>query len=178
MSIIALEKIVEPMYQVRPIFDVDYCTRKNLRADVLCSSDIRCRLLHMRKSSSRCIGFVQYPMSIIAREKIVEPMYQVRPIFDVDYCDVDCIGFVQYPMSIIAREKIVEPMYQVRPIFDVDYCTRKKSSSRCIMFVRYSMSIITLEKIVKPMYWVRPISDVDYCTRENSRANVSGTSDI
>ena len=66
MSIIALEKIVkpmywvspisdvdyctreivEPMYQVRPIFDVDYYTRENRQADVLGSSNIRCRLLH------------------------------------------------------------------------------------------------------------------------------------
>ena len=132
MSIIALKKIVEPMYQVRPIFNVDNCTRKNLRADVLCSSDIRCRLLHSRKSSSRCIRFVQYPMSIIALEEIVEPMYQVRPIFDVDYCtrkksSSRCIMFVRYSMSIITLEKIVKPMFWVRPISDVDYCTRKNS---------------------------------------------------
>ena len=37
------------MYYVRPIFDVDYYTRENRQADVL--------------------GSVQYPMSIIARER-------------------------------------------------------------------------------------------------------------
>ena len=46
MSIITLKKIVEPMYYVRPIFDVDYYTEEDRRANVLCSSDIRCRLLH------------------------------------------------------------------------------------------------------------------------------------
>ena len=34
------------MYQARLIFDVDYCTRENRRADVLCLSDIRRRLFH------------------------------------------------------------------------------------------------------------------------------------
>ena len=65
------------MYQVRPIFDVDYCTRK--------------------KSSSRCIMFVRYSMSIIILKKIVESMYCVCPIFDVDYytrenCQADVLG--------------------------------------------------------------------------------------
>ena len=45
-SIIALEKIFEPMYYVRPKFDVDYYTRENRQADVFGSSNIRCRLLH------------------------------------------------------------------------------------------------------------------------------------
>ena len=46
MSIIILEKIIDPMYDVCPIFDVDYYTREHSQANVLCSSDIRRRLLH------------------------------------------------------------------------------------------------------------------------------------
>ena len=53
------------MYYVRPIFDVDYYTEEDRRANVL--------------------FLVRYPTSTIAQEKIVEPMYYVRRIFDVDY---------------------------------------------------------------------------------------------
>ena len=45
-SIIAQEKIVEPMYYVRPIFDVAYYTEEDCRAYILLSSDIWCQLLH------------------------------------------------------------------------------------------------------------------------------------
>ena len=69
MSIIKLKKIVQPMYHVRPIIDVDYYSRENCRANVLCLSDIGCRL------SSQRIMFIRYLMSIITLEKIVEPMY-------------------------------------------------------------------------------------------------------
>ena len=34
MSILILKKIVEPMFYVRPIFDVDYYTRENHRTNV------------------------------------------------------------------------------------------------------------------------------------------------
>ena len=46
MSIITLENIVKPMFQARPIFDVDCYPGDNGLADVLCLSDILCRLLH------------------------------------------------------------------------------------------------------------------------------------
>ena len=45
-SIITLEKIIEPMYIIRPICEVDHHTGENRRTDVSSSSDIRCRLLH------------------------------------------------------------------------------------------------------------------------------------
>ena len=45
IAIITLEKIVEPMYYVCSILDVDFYTRENCRASVLSLSDIRCRLL-------------------------------------------------------------------------------------------------------------------------------------
>ena len=53
MSIIILKKIVESMYCVCPIFDVDYYTRENSRTNVLCSSDISHRFLHWRRLSSQ-----------------------------------------------------------------------------------------------------------------------------
>ena len=77
MSTITLKKIVEPKYYVRPTFNVDYYTSENRRDDVCCSSDIQCRLLNKRKSSSQCIMCIRYSMSIITLEKIVEPMYYV-----------------------------------------------------------------------------------------------------
>ena len=52
---------------------------------------------------------VRYLMSIFTLEKIIEPMYNIRPIFDVEYY----------------TRKIVELMYYARPIFDVDYYTRE-----------------------------------------------------
>ena len=146
--IIAREKIVEPMYQVRPIFDVDYYTRENYH-------------------SSRCIGFVQYPISIIALEKIVEPMYQVRPIFDVDYCTRKN-----------RRADVLCPIFDVDSsniVFDVDYYTRENCQADVLGSSK--MSIIAREKI-EPMYQVRPIFDVDYCTRKNHRADVLCLSDI
>ena len=83
MSIFTLEKIVEPVYFARPIFNIDPYTKEDCRANVLCSYDIWCRLSHYRKSSTQCIMFVQYSMSIITLENIVKPLYYARPIFDV-----------------------------------------------------------------------------------------------
>ena len=69
MLIITLKKIVELMYYVRPILDVDYCTKEHRRADLWCSMYYVCR----------------YSMSIMTLKKMVKPKYYVRPIFDVDY---------------------------------------------------------------------------------------------
>ena len=56
---------VESTYYVHPIFYVEYYTRDNRQADIWCLSDIWCRLLHQRKSSSQCIMYVRYSMSIV-----------------------------------------------------------------------------------------------------------------
>ena len=85
LSMFTLEKIVGPVYFARRIFNVDPYTKVDCRANVFCSSDIWCRLLHYRKSSTQCIMFVQYSMSIITPENIVKPTYYPRPIFDVGY---------------------------------------------------------------------------------------------
>ena len=56
MSIITLEKIVEQMYDVCRIFDVDCYTIKDRQANVSCLPDIGCLL------SSQRIMFVRYLM--------------------------------------------------------------------------------------------------------------------
>ena len=165
MSIFTLEKIVEPVYFARQIFNVDSYTKEDCRANVLCLSDIWCRLFHYRKSSTQCIKFVQYSMSIISLENIVKRSSQR-------------IMHVRYSMSVITLEEIVEPMYYVCPIFDVNDCSSKNLRADVVCLSDILMSIITRQKIIDLIYNVRPIFLVDYYTREHSQANVSSTSDI
>ena len=130
MSIITLEKIIDPMYNGRPKLDVDYYIREHCHANVLCTSDIRCRLLHWRKSWSRCTVFVRYSTSIVALEKNrrtdVLWLSVIRGrLLNGRRLSNRCIMFVRCSMSINTLKKVVEPMYYVRPIFDFDYYSSK-----------------------------------------------------